>query len=63
MHLPFGQHGLYSGLFQPERYETYLPPFENFTVEVTISSPTGTSLTLLGVAYFLLVGVSRRRIA
>ena len=47
---------LYNGPFNPQYHETYLPPYENFTVTVPSSNPTGTAL--IGVAHATLVGVS-----
>lgn len=51
---------LYNGPFNPQRYETSLPPYQNFTMQVPSSVPIGTAL--IGVAHFSLVAVSGSRI-
>lgn len=47
---------LYNGPFDPQFHETYLPPYENFTVQIPSSIASGTAL--LGVVHVTLVGVS-----
>ena len=47
---------LVNGPFNPQRHETNLPPYENFTVQVPSSVPIGTAL--IGVAHISLIGVS-----
>jgi hypothetical protein len=46
---------LYNGQFNPQYHEPYLPPYQNFTVQVP-SSFSGTAL--IGVAHVTLIGVS-----
>ncbi|KAG8219137.1 hypothetical protein J3R82DRAFT_4954, partial [Butyriboletus roseoflavus] len=46
---------LYNGPINPQSHETYLPPYQNFTVQVPSSVPTGTAM--IGVAHLSLVGV------
>ncbi|KAG2135182.1 uncharacterized protein EDB93DRAFT_1171184 [Suillus bovinus] len=45
---------LYNGPFDPQFHETYLPPYDNFTVQIPSSIANGTAL--LGVAHVTLVG-------
>lgn len=47
---------LYNGPFNPQYHESYLPPYQNFTVQVPTSIPAGTAL--IGVAHVTLLGVS-----
>ncbi|KAG1839187.1 hypothetical protein C8R48DRAFT_621813 [Suillus tomentosus] len=47
---------LYNGPFDPQFHETYLPPYENFTVQIPSSIASGTAL--LGVVHVTLVGAS-----
>ena len=47
---------LYNGPFSPVYHETYLPPYQNFTVQVPSSFGAGTAL--IGVAHVTLIGVS-----
>ncbi|PYH40799.1 uncharacterized protein BP01DRAFT_360941 [Aspergillus saccharolyticus JOP 1030-1] len=47
---------LYNGAFAPAYHETYLPPYENFTVTVPASAPAGKAV--IGVAHATLVGAS-----
>lgn len=48
---------LYNGPFDPQFHETYLPPYQNFTLEI----PEGlaTENGIVTVAHFSLVGVSK----
>ncbi|KAG8219112.1 hypothetical protein J3R82DRAFT_5009, partial [Butyriboletus roseoflavus] len=46
---------LYSGPINPQFHETYLPPYQNFTVQVPSSLPAGTAM--IGVDHMALVGV------
>ncbi|KAN0076699.1 hypothetical protein V8E55_010554 [Tylopilus felleus] len=45
---------LYNGPFDPQYHEVYLPPYQNFTVQVPSSFTTGTAL--IGVAHVALIG-------
>ncbi|KAH0826866.1 hypothetical protein J3R83DRAFT_4404 [Lanmaoa asiatica] len=45
---------LYNGPFDPVYHEPYLPPYQNFTVQVPSSVATGTAL--IGVAHVTLIG-------
>ena len=47
---------LYAGPYSPQLHETYKAPYQNFSVLVPESFPTG--LASLSVAHFVLVGVS-----
>ncbi|KAF8442064.1 hypothetical protein L210DRAFT_3398358 [Boletus edulis BED1] len=44
---------LYNGPFKPQYHEQYLPPYQNFTVQIP-STASGTAL--IGVAHITLVG-------
>lgn len=48
---------LYNGPFDPQFHETYLPPYQNFTLEI----PEGVAAEngIVTVAHFSLVGVSK----
>jgi hypothetical protein len=45
---------LYNGPFNPQYHEYYLPPYQNFTVQVPASISAGTAL--IGVAHVTLIG-------
>ncbi|KAI9567203.1 hypothetical protein HD554DRAFT_2039704 [Boletus coccyginus] len=45
---------LYNGPFDPQYHEWYLPPYQNFTVQVPSSVTAGTAL--IGVAHITLIG-------
>lgn len=47
---------LYSGPYDPEYHEDYKPQYQNFSILVPETFPTG--LASLSVAHFVLVGVS-----
>jgi hypothetical protein len=47
---------LYNGLFDPAYYETYLPPYQNFTVTVPFAFAAGQAQ--INVAHATLIGVS-----
>ncbi|KAG9313272.1 hypothetical protein JVU11DRAFT_5576 [Chiua virens] len=45
---------LYNGPFDPQYHEEYLPPYQNFTVQVPSSFTTGAAL--VGVTHVTLIG-------
>ncbi|KAF8552459.1 hypothetical protein OG21DRAFT_1511485 [Imleria badia] len=45
---------LYNGPFNPQYHEPYLPPYQNFTVQIPSSFTAGTAL--IGVAHVTLIG-------
>ncbi|KIK78853.1 hypothetical protein PAXRUDRAFT_162890 [Paxillus rubicundulus Ve08.2h10] len=45
---------LYNGPFSPVYHETYNPPYQNFSVQIPASAPSG--MALIGVAHVTLVG-------
>jgi len=45
---------LYNGPFKPVYHEVYLPPYQNFTVQIPSTFSAGTAL--IGVAHVTLVG-------
>ena len=47
---------LYNGEFQPEYHESYLPPYQNFTVNIPSSFTEGKAK--INVAHATLIGVS-----
>ncbi|KAL4760986.1 uncharacterized protein BDW70DRAFT_53864 [Aspergillus foveolatus] len=47
---------LYHGDFNPQYHESYLPPYENFTVTIPASTPKGKAV--VAVAHAALVGAS-----
>lgn len=47
---------MYNGPFNPQFHETYLPPYQNFTLEIPESVATGNGIVT--VAHFSLVGAS-----
>lgn len=48
---------IYNGLFDPAYHETYLPPYQNFTV--TVPSAFAAGQAQINVAHTTLIGVSR----
>jgi hypothetical protein len=47
---------LYNGPFDPQFHETYLPPYQNFSLEIPEGAATDNGIVT--VAHFSLVGVS-----